>query len=76
MYGRKRYGRNKPVDQSVAIPESAIPTFLCPRCGSIKNINMPHIEITALEKGKLFLYTKLCETCAKLLREWLKNVKA
>jgi transcription elongation factor Elf1 len=75
MYGRKRYRRNKSVDKSVAIPESAIPTFLCPRCGSIKNINMPHIEITALEKGKLFLYTKLCGSCAELLKTWLKNVQ-
>jgi hypothetical protein len=70
MYGKKRYGRvNKPIEQPV---DNSIPTFFCEHCKQIKTINMPHIEITALDNGKLFMYTKMCKGCSELLVKWMR----
>lgn len=70
-YGRRRYGR---IDKSVPLlPPSAIPTFICPHCGKVKSIAAPYIEVTALDKNKLFLYSKVCGDCAKLLQDWMSK---
>ena len=69
MYGERKYGLPKKAE----IPVESVPTFVCPRCSKVTPVNTPHIEITALEKSQLFMYTKLCGACAKLLQEWMKK---
>jgi hypothetical protein len=72
MYGQRRYQRpNKPVEQPVV--DNSVPTFLCPHCNQVKTINNPYVELSALENGKLFMYTKMCSSCAELLKAWLKQ---
>jgi hypothetical protein len=75
-YGRRKYGRlNKPIEQpaEVVVDNSSIPTFVCPHCGLIKAINTPYVELSALENGKIFIYTKMCGSCAELLKAWLRK---
>ena len=72
MYGKRKYGRTeKPVEQPV--DNSSVPNFLCTHCRQVKMINTPHIELTALENGVLFMYTKMCKDCSDLLVRWLKS---
>lgn len=72
MYGKKRYrALNKPVEQPVV--DNSVPTFVCPHCKLLKTIDMPHVELTALDNGKLFMYTKLCSPCAEILKTWIKQ---
>ncbi len=72
MYGGKRkYGRNnKPTEQPV---DNSTPTYMCGRCNKIKLLNEDCIEITALEKGTMFMYTRLCACCATMLQTWIKG---
>ena len=73
MYGKKRYGRvNKPAEQPKVV-DNSVPTFVCPKCSNIKNINMPHVELTILEKGQLLCYTKMCKNCSNWLMGDLKK---
>ena len=65
----RRYNRlNKEVP--VPITPAAIPTYVCGHCKKVKSTALPFIDITAMEKGKLFVYTKICDDCSKLFREW------
>lgn len=70
MYGKRLYGRK---DKLVEPLQSDEPTFVCEKCRGIKTLNNPYIEITALEKQQLFMYTRLCASCAELLKVWLKQ---
>jgi transcription elongation factor Elf1 len=71
MYGNKRYRQlKKIVEQPV---DSSAPTFVCPHCKRVKTLNIPHIEITALENNEIFLYTRMCQCCAELLKAWVKG---
>ena len=73
MYGNRRYQRiNKPVEQP-AIVDNSVPTFLCPHCNQVKTINNPYIELSALDNGKIFIYTKMCAPCSELLKAWIKG---
>jgi len=71
MYGKRRYGRLKQQEDQPA--DVSIPNFVCPKCKKIKPIDTPHIEITANEDGKLFMFTKLCGECTALLQEWMRG---
>ena len=72
MYGKRKYSRiSKPVEKPV--DPTSIPNFVCPHCGQVKTINMSHIDITALDNGKLFMYAKMCMPCALLLQQWMKK---
>lgn len=74
MYGHRRYGRtSKPVEQPTEIDPASIPTYLCGHCRAVKTTNNPYIELTVLENGKLFMYTKICKDCSKLLQGWMKK---
>jgi hypothetical protein len=74
MYSRKKYNQgriNKSIGQSV--DPTSIPTFICPHCGLVKTVNNPYVELTIIDNGKLFMYNKLCGSCAELLKAWVKG---
>ena len=67
MYGKRRYSR---IEKEVPVPPEAIPTYICGHCGKVKSTAAPFIDVTALEKGQLFVYTKICGDCSNLFRKW------
>jgi hypothetical protein len=71
MYGKRRYGRiNK--DQHVT-PE-AIPTFVCGHCSKISKFTPKTVTLIGhQDDNSLFIVTRICQDCAKLLREWVKK---
>jgi hypothetical protein len=74
MYGHKKYQRvDKPVNKSSEVAPSSAPTYVCAKCRGVKTTNYPHIELTALENGQLFMYTRLCSPCSMLLRTWING---
>ena len=75
MYGKKRYrALSKPAAPPVP-PQEVVNSqvFVCAHCKTIKSVNTPYIEISALEKGKLSMYTKVCEVCTVQLKAWLNK---
>ena len=68
MYGRQKYRR-----LNRERPAESIPTFVCPRCGGIKSLNMPYTELSIIENGKSICYTKLCKECSdKITGDFVK----
>jgi hypothetical protein len=73
MYGRKKYGRPNLPPAVTPAQDTSIPTFVCLKCGRNKSTANPFIELSAVQDGKLFIYSKVCEDCAKLLKDWFNK---
>lgn len=67
-YGSGR--RYKRLNKQVPVTPQALPTYICGHCKKLKSAALPFIDITAMDKGQLFVYTKICGDCSKLFREW------
>lgn len=72
MYGKQQYGKIKN-PPAFPIDSNSEPTYMCEHCHTIKLFNKDCIEITALEKGTMFMYTRLCTCCATMLQTWIKG---
>lgn len=69
-YGSRKYGHiNKEV--SVPLPPE-VPTFICNHCKKIKHLTSKIITLTGVKNNALFLSSRLCDDCGKLLQDWLK----
>lgn len=74
MYGKRRYGRiNKSVEQPI-VANNSEPTFICPKCHSIRNQSLGYADITY---NKINIPAKLnfrvCYYCLEALTAWIKG---
>jgi hypothetical protein len=72
MYGRRRYSHSKDVKKS-EVPPEAVPTFICPKCKSVRSTASGFVELTVLHDNKLLQHNKLCDWCFTLFEEWIKG---
>lgn len=70
MYGRKKYGLPKKVEQPVV--NNVAPTFVCSRCKLIKPLNSKYSDINLTTEAHVKMLYRICEYCFNILDTWMK----
>jgi len=69
-YGSRKYGRKNTPE--VPLPP-AVPTFVCNHCAKIRQLTPKTITLTGAVDNSVVITGRICETCGKLLSEWLNQ---
>jgi hypothetical protein len=73
MYGNHKYNRKTLINLPQVVHDSNVPTFVCSKCKTIKQLSSQYSDINLTLSNKTIACYRICEGCFSQLTTWMKQ---